>query len=82
MEDGALLDRFIRTNQGKPTLLEKLRDVFRSLADRLTGKYKSLARQAERRLEQALTAAARQAASLQGKAQDVYKRQLLLNMQR
>lgn len=68
MEDGALLDRFIRTNQGKPTLLEKLRDVFRSLADRLTGKYKSLARQAERRLEQALTAAARQAASLQGKA--------------
>ncbi len=68
MEDGALLDRFIRTNQGKPTLLEKLRDVFRSLADRLTGKYKSQARQAERRLEQALTAAARQAASLQGKA--------------
>ena len=68
MEDGALLDRFIQSNQGKRTLLEKLRDVFRSLADRLTGKYKSQARQAERRLEQALTAAARQAASLQGKA--------------
>lgn len=68
MEDGALLDRFIQANQGKRTLLEKLRDVFRSLADRLTGKYKSQARQAERRLEQALTAAARQAASLQGKA--------------
>ncbi|WP_154666656.1 ADP-ribosyltransferase [Intestinimonas massiliensis (ex Afouda et al. 2020)] len=68
MEDGALLDRFIQANQGKRTLLEKLRGVFRSLADRLTGKYKSQARQAERRLEQALTAAARQAASLQGKA--------------
>ena len=68
MEDGALLDRFIQSNQGKRTLLEKLRDVFRSLADRLTGKYKSQARQAERRLEQALKAAARQAASLQGKA--------------
>ena len=68
MEDGALLDRFIQANQGKRTLLWKLRDVFRSLADRLTGKYKSLARQAERRLEQALKAAARQAASLQGKA--------------
>lgn len=68
MEDGALLDRFIQSNQGKRTLLEKLRDVFRSLADRLTGKYKSQARQAERRLEQALKAATRQAASLQGKA--------------
>ena len=68
MEDGALLDRFIQSNQGKRTLLEKLRDVFRSLADRLTGKYKSQARQAERRLEQAMKAAAKQAASLQGKA--------------
>lgn len=68
MEDGALLDRFIQANQGKRTLLWKLRDVFRSLADRLTGKYKDQARQAERRLEQALKAAARQAASLQGKA--------------
>ena len=66
MEDGALLDRFIRTNQGKPTLLEKLRDVFRSLADRLTGKYKSLARQAERRLEQALKAAESRAEAMQG----------------
>ena len=68
MEDGALLDRFIQANQGKRTLLWKLRVVFRSLADRLTGKYKDQARQAERRLEQALKAAARQAASLQGKA--------------
>ena len=66
MEDGALLDRFIRTNQGKPTLLEKLRDVFRSLADRLTGKYKSQARQAERRLEQALKAAESRAEAMQG----------------
>ena len=66
MEDGALLDRFIRTNQGKPTLLEKLRDVFRSLADRLTGKYKSQARQAERRLEQALKAAGHQAEAMLG----------------
>ena len=70
MEDGALLDRFIQSNQGKRTLLEKLRDVFRSLADRLTGKYKSQARQAERRLEQALKAATRQAKSLQGKGSD------------
>ncbi|MCQ4770820.1 ADP-ribosyltransferase [Intestinimonas massiliensis] len=68
MEDGALLDRFIQANQGKRTLLGKLRDVFRNLADRLTGKYKGQARQAERRLERALKAAARQAASLQGKA--------------
>ena len=66
MEDGALLDRFIRTNQGKPTLLEKLRDVFRSLADRLTGKYKSQARQAERRLEQALKAAESRAEAMLG----------------
>lgn len=70
MEDGALLDRFIQSNQDKRTLLEKLRDVFRSLADRLTGKYKSQARQAERRLEQALKAATRQAKSLQGKGSD------------
>lgn len=66
MEDGALLDRFIQSNQGKRTLLEKLRDVFRSLADRLTGKYKSQARQAERRLEQALKAAGHQAEAMLG----------------
>ena len=68
MEDGALLERFIQANQGRRTLLEKLRDVFRSLADRLTGQYKSQARQAGRRLEQALKAAERQAKALQGKA--------------
>lgn len=66
VEDGALLDRFIQSNQGKRTLLEKLRDVFRSLADRLTGKYKSQARQAERRLEQALKAAESRAEAMQG----------------
>ena len=66
MEDGALLDRFIQSNQGKRTLLEKLRDVFRSLADRLTGKYKSQARQAERRLEQALKAAESRAEAMLG----------------
>ena len=66
MEDGALLERFIQSNQGKRTLLEKLRDVFRSLADRLTGQYKSQARQAGRRLELALKAAERQAEALQG----------------
>lgn len=66
MEDGALLDRFIQANQGRRTLLEKLRDVFRSLADRLTGKYKSQARQAERRLEQALKAAGHQAEAMLG----------------
>ena len=66
MEDGALLERFIQANQGRRTLLEKLRDVFRSLADRLTGQYKSQARQAGRRLEQALKAAERQAEALQG----------------
>lgn len=68
MEDGALLERFIQANQGRRTLLEKLRDVFRSLADRLTGQYKSQARQAGRRLELALKAAERQAKALQGKA--------------
>ena len=66
MEDGALLDRFIQANQGKRTLLEKLRDVFRSLADRLTGKYKGQARQAERRLEQALKAAESRAEAMLG----------------
>ena len=66
MEDGALLDRFIQANQGKRTLLWKLRDVFRSLADRLTGKYKDQARQAERRLEQALKAAGHQAEAMLG----------------
>ena len=66
MEDGALLDRFIQSNQDKRTLLEKLRDVFRSLADRLTGKYKSQARQAERRLEQALKAAESRAEAMLG----------------
>ena len=66
MEDGALLDRFIQANQGKRTLLWKLRDVFRSLADRLTGKYKDQARQAERRLEQALKAAESRAEAMLG----------------
>ena len=66
MEDGALLDRFIQANQGKRTLLGKLRDVFRSLADRLTGKYKGQARQAERRLEQALKAAESRAEAMLG----------------
>lgn len=65
MEDGRLLDDFIRKNRKDRTLLEKLRDAFRSLISKLTGADKRMAQTAEGKLTAALEAAAKQAESLQ-----------------
>lgn len=37
MEDGSYLDEFIRNHRKDKTVLEKLRDAFRALVDKLTG---------------------------------------------
>lgn len=65
MEDGRLLDDFIQKNRKDRTLLEKLRDAFRSLISKLTGADKRRAQTAEGKLTAALEAAAKQAESLQ-----------------
>lgn len=70
MEDGRLLDDFIRKNRKDRTLLEKLRDAFRSLISKLTGADKRMAQTAEGKLTAALEAAAKQAESLQTQSVD------------
>lgn len=61
MDDGNVLDDFIRKNRDNRTVLEKLRDAFRALWEKLTGKEKNQARQAEKKLAAALEAATVQA---------------------
>lgn len=66
LEDGALLDDFIKKHRSDRSLLEKLRDAIRTLLRKLTGKEKQLAETAEGKLTAALEAARRQAERLQG----------------
>ena len=66
LEDGALLDDFIKKHRSDRSLLEKLRDAIRTLIRKLTGKEKQLAQTAEGKLTAALEAARRQAERLQG----------------
>ena len=61
MDDGQVLDDFIRRNQDNRTVLEKLRDAFRALWQKLTGKEKQKAGEAEKKLTAALEAAVAQA---------------------
>lgn len=66
MNDTGLLDDFIERNRGNRTLLERLRDAFRALKDKLTGAERKRAETAEGRLSAALDAAAKQARGLKG----------------
>lgn len=58
IEDGAVLDEFIRRHREDRGLLEKLRDAIRSIIDRLTGRARAKARTAEGKLAAAYEAAA------------------------
>ena len=58
IEDQDLLKRFIRNNQRDRSLLQRLLDAVRSLAEKLTGRWKARARSAQTLLEQAVQAAA------------------------
>ena len=58
IEDQDLLKRFIRNNQQDRSLLQRLLDAVRSLAEKLTGRWKARARSAQTLLEQAVQAAA------------------------
>lgn len=65
IEDQDLLKRFIRNNQRDRSLLQRLLDAVRSLAEKLTGRWKARARSAQTLLEQAVQAAAQRAGDLQ-----------------
>ncbi len=60
IDDGEMLDRFVAEHRENRTLLEKIRDVFRQLAAKLTGAEKRKAQTAAGKLEAALEAAAAQ----------------------
>lgn len=64
MEETQVLDRFIERHRTDRTLLEKVRDAFRHLIDKLTGAEKRKAQTAEGKLSAALDAAAEGADSL------------------
>lgn len=64
MEDGSYLDEFIRNHRKDKTVLEKLRDAFRALVEKLTGKAKRQAQTAEGKLTAALEAAEKKAGEL------------------
>lgn len=69
MNDGQVLDDFIRRSRENRTLLEKIRDVIHAIARKLTGKEKKQALNAEQKLTEALDRtmdAARKAAARQG----------------
>lgn len=61
LESGAVLDEFIDRHREDRTLLQKLRDAFRGLWQKLTGVEKRKAQTAEGKLSAALDAAAEQA---------------------
>ncbi len=65
IEDQDLLKRFIRNNQRDRSLLQRLLDAVRSLAEKLTGGWKARARSAQTLLEEAVQAAAQRAGDLQ-----------------
>ncbi len=67
VQDGALLDDFIRQHKENRSLLEKLRDAVRGLIRKLTGKDRAQAQTAEGKLTAALEAAARRAEKLEAK---------------
>ena len=64
VQDGAVLEDFIRQHKENRSLLEKLRDAVRGLVRKLTGAEKKQAQTAEDRLTAALEAAARRAEKL------------------
>ena len=59
-EGGRVLDEFIQKHREDRTLLEKIREVFRTLIAKLTGEEKRRAQTAEGKLTAVLEAAARQ----------------------
>ena len=60
IEDGQVLDDFIKKHRQDRTLLEKIRDAIRALVRKLTGAEKNAAQTAEGKLSAALEAAERQ----------------------
>lgn len=60
IEDGQVLDDFIKKHRQDRTLLEKIRDAIRALVRKLTGAEKRAAQTAEGKLSAALEAAERQ----------------------
>lgn len=58
MDGGETLDRFITEHKDERTLLEKLRDAIRAILDTLTGREKSNAELAMKKLQSAIDAAA------------------------
>lgn len=60
IEDGQVLDDFIKKHRQDRTLLEKIRDAIRALVRKLTGAEKKAAQTAEGKLSAALEAAERQ----------------------
>lgn len=60
IEDGQVLDDFIKKHRQDRTLLEKIRDAIRALVRKLTGAEKRAAQTAEGKLSAALDAAERQ----------------------
>lgn len=66
LQDGALLDDFLDRNRGNKTLLQKVRDIFRAIIDKLTGAEKRRAQSAEGKLTAALEAAAQNAQAVEG----------------
>ncbi len=67
VQDGAVLDDFIRQHKENRSLLEKLRDAVRDLIRKLTGKDRAQAQTAEGKLTAALEAAAKRAEKLDAK---------------
>lgn len=65
LQNGKLLDEFIDRNRGNKTLLQRVREVFRAIIDKLTGAEKRRAQSAEGKLTAALEAAAQNAQAVE-----------------
>ena len=70
MEDSGYLEEFIQSHRQDRTLLEKLRDAFRELGRKLSGRYRTLAGQVEKRLTAAMEAGVKATMSLHGESSD------------
>ena len=70
IDEGSTLDGFIEQHRENWTLLEKVRDVVRSIVRRLSGAERRKAQTAEGKLTAALEAVIRQVKPLQGKSTD------------
>ncbi len=82
VQDGAVLDDFIRQHKENRSLLEKLREAVRDLIRKLTGKDRAQAQTAEGKLTAALEAAAKRAEKLEAKkntAQESGKERFSIN---